>query len=155
MRFAPLLLLAFAGLAQATSVMEVTVIEGTQVPVKYRFDMDGSRHELDLRDSHRYNAAFNDPATKKDICRESEYRTGLILTLRDMPEYAGAERQIELVGQVSKLKSLTPGSTLSCGQNTVVDMENKAFPEITVVKQNRTKVLVIDNSWTVFISVKD
>ncbi len=61
---------------------------------------DGQAHELDIRDSHRYHAAFVDPATKREICRDGEYKTGLVLKLRSLP-IEGTEQPIEVLGMVS------------------------------------------------------
>ncbi len=155
MRYIPLLLALFAGAAQATPVMEVSVVQGASEPEKYRFDLNGKRHEIDLRESHRYAAAFHDKASKKDICRDGQYHTGLLLTLRDVPDESSDARAIEVIGQVSTLKKSIPGETYSCGQNTIIDIGNSAFSDTARVRPNRTKVMVIDNNWTVFVTVKE
>lgn len=161
MRFTPILLalLAFtANAAHAAPELTITVIHGKAEPAKFRFDLTEQRHEIDLRSPHRYNAAFREPASKKDICREGEYQTGLIFSARYVPDEKkdddDKQYPIELIGQISELKNSKPGVEITCGRNTEIEMLNRAMSDIVFVNPNRAKVVVIDNNWTIFLTVK-
>jgi hypothetical protein len=161
MRYTPILfgLLALtAQAAQAMPELSITVIHGKEEPSKYRYDLNEQRREIDLRDRHRYNAAFRVPTSKEEICRDGEYHTGLMFTARYVPSAKkdGADTQypIELIGQISELKDSKPGIELSCGRNTEIEMLNRAMSDTVFVKPNKSKVVVIDNNWTIFLTVK-
>jgi hypothetical protein len=161
MRYTPILLALIAISAQAAQAkpeLSVTVIHGQDEPIKYRYELNESRREIDLRTQHRYNAAFLVPKNKKEICREGEYQTGLIFSARYVPDAQkdGTDSQypIELIGQISDLKSSKPGIELSCGRNTEIEMANRAVSDTVFVKADKPKVVVIDNNWTIFLTVK-
>lgn len=137
----------------ASTDLQVSVASGNDEPQAYNYPIDGSKSELDLRDSHRYQAAFKDNATKRDVCREGEYKTGLLLSLRTLPKSADGSQPVELIGQVSNLEGVTEGVKLSCGSNQVVKMSNKAFSDTVQIEPNRTKVVVIDGKFTVMLKV--
>lgn len=161
MRYTPILLAILALAAQAAQAkpeLNVTVIHGQDEPTKYRYELNESRREIDLRMQHRYDAAFRVPKNKKEICRQGEYQTGLIFSARYVPDAKqdGADSQypIELIGQISELKSSKPGIELSCGRNTEIEMTNRAMSDTVFVKPDKPKVVVIDNNWTIFLTVK-
>ncbi|KPC02213.1 hypothetical protein QO021_29130 (plasmid) [Pseudomonas amygdali pv. lachrymans] len=131
----------------------MSVVSGTEEPQAYHYTLDGNKYELDIRESHRYQAAFKDGATKRDVCREAQYKTGLLLTLRALPKAADGSQPVEVVGQVSTLDSLVDGSRFTCGRNQEVNMGNKAFSDTVQVEPNRTKVVVIDGKYTVMLKV--
>lgn len=142
-------------LAQASSEdLKVSVASGANEPVAYKYSTDGSKYDLDLRVSHRYQAAFKDTATKQEVCREAEYKTGLLLKLRALPKEADGSQPIEVIGQVSALDGISEGDRLKCGTNQVVNMSNKAFSDTVRVEPNRTKAVVIDGKYTVMLSLQ-
>ncbi|WP_439126056.1 MAG: hypothetical protein ACNJA3_29585 (plasmid) [Pseudomonas rhizophila] len=137
----------------ATAELQVSVVSGSDEPQAYHYALDGNKYELDIRESHRYQAAFKDGATKRDVCREAQYKTGLLLSLRSLPKAADGSQPVEVIGQVSSLVSLVDGKRFSCGQNQEVNMGNKAFSDTVQVEPNRTKVVVIDGKYTVMLKV--
>ncbi|MCT8162814.1 hypothetical protein IYR97_25885 (plasmid) [Pseudomonas fulva] len=139
--------------AHAAPELQVSVASGSEVPQAFKYAIDGAKYDLDLRDSHRYQAAFKDTATKRDVCREGEYKTGLLLTLRSLPKTGDGAQPVEIIGQVSKLDGVTDGQRFSCGSNQVVKMSNQAFSDTVQVEPNRTKVVVIDGKYTVILKV--
>jgi hypothetical protein len=160
MRYTPILLALLALSAQAAQAMpqlSVTVIHGTAEPKKFTYELNEQRREIDMRASFPYSAAFRDPITKKDICRDGEYKTGLMFTARYVPsakkDGADVLYPIELIGQISDLKDSKPGIELSCGRNTEIEMVNRAMSDTVFVKPNRPKGVVIDNNWTIFLNV--
>lgn len=138
----------------ASTELQVSVASGSEEPQAYNYAMDGTKYQLDMRDSHRYQAAFKDAATKRDVCREGEYKTGLLLSLRTLPKTADGSQPVEVVGQVSNLEGVTDGQKLACGANQVVKMKNTAFSDTVQVEPNRTKVVVIDGKYTVMLKVR-
>lgn len=146
------LLLAFSG-AAAASQAQVSVIVGTNEPESFLVPLDGQIHEMDLRDAHRYSAAFVDPATKREICRDGEYKTGLVLKMRSLPN-EGAEQPLEVVGMVTTLSSITNGAALKCGTNQEVNLANRSLSEMLRLAPNKTKPMVIDGKWTVLIKLQ-
>ncbi|MBM5458909.1 hypothetical protein H8F21_15185 [Pseudomonas sp. P66] len=137
----------------AATELQVTVASGSEEPQAFKYPIDSGKYELDLRGSHRYQAAFKDTATKRDVCREAEYKTGLLLTLRPLPKAADGSQPIEVIGQVSTLEGVTEGQRLSCGSHQVVNMSNKAFSDTVQVEAKRSKVVVIDGKYTVILKV--
>jgi len=81
--------LLIAGGSANAATLEVAVSQGSQEPESYTYQLSDERQTLDLRESARYTVAVQDKARKKDICREAEYRTGMVMTLRQVEE-AGA-----------------------------------------------------------------
>ena len=142
---------AFTAQAQT---LEVSVIQGDNEPVKYHFPVSEHREQIDLRESHNYPVAFVDPATKREICREGFYQTGLLLTLRPIDRTKDTELPLEVVGQISKLDQLKDGTSLRCGTNRTPVLSNKPFSDTLQLIQGRPKILVIDNSVTVIVSLK-
>lgn len=155
MRWIAMLLCLSPLVAQAaTSELSVSVISGKDEPAIYNFPLDGEKHELDLRDSHSRAAAFKDEVTKREICRGAEYKTGLLLTLRSLPQAEDGTNQVELIGQVSTLKGIKDGQQLKCGTNQEVSISNEAFSETILVQGERTKAVVIDGKYTVMVKVR-
>lgn len=144
-----------SGYAAAVPVVEVSVLQGRTNIYNANTELTDGRHSIDLRDSIPYQVAVKDKARNRDICRESDYRPGLFLTFRDTGEGTDGAYNIEVVGQVSSLKSISPGEVLSCGQNTVVELETKAFSDTSQIQVGKPKVIVIDNSWTVLVTIND
>lgn len=138
----------------ATTELSVSVASGNKEPSIYNYPIDGTKHALDLRDGHRYTAAFKDPATKRVICREAEYKTGLMLTLRSLPKAADGSQPIEIIGQVSSLNGIKSGEKFQCGVNQEVSMSSKAFSDTVQVEPNRTKAVVIDGTYTVMLKTQ-
>lgn len=147
-------LLIFAPLvANAAQELQVSVVAGRDEPQAYRFPLNDTKQKLDLRDKHRYQAAVKDNARKREICTEAEYKTGLLLTVRALPQGTDGVQQVEVVGQVSDLDSVVDGVTLSCGTNQVVKMNHQAFSDTVQIEPNRTKIVVIDGKYTVLLKV--
>ncbi|HHH9441210.1 TPA: hypothetical protein ACP32N_003147 [Pseudomonas aeruginosa] len=146
------LLIAFSGAAAANQA-EVSVIVGRNEPVVFNVPLDGELHAMDLRDSHSYSAAFTDPATKREICRDGEYKTGLVLSLRSLPN-EGDDQPLEVVGMVTTLTSITNGAALKCGINQEVKLANRSLSEMLRLVPNKTKPMVIDGKWTVLVRLK-
>jgi hypothetical protein len=138
----------------ATNELIVSVVAGSQAPTSFKYPLDGDKHELDMRVSHRYDAAFKDTATNRDVCREGMYKTGLLLTLRSLPKDESGNQQVEVIGQVSTLDGVNPGLKLKCGTNQEVMLSNKAFSDTVRIEKNRTKVVVIDGTYTVMVKVE-
>ena len=138
----------------ATEELNVTIASGSLEPVIYRYPLNQERREIDLRDSGRYQVAFKDSATKKSICREAQYKTGLSLTLRPLPKEAGAAQMVEVVGLVTKLTGVKDGERLSCGVNQEVSLSHQDFSDTVVVEENRTKAIVIDGVYTVILKIQ-
>lgn len=135
----------------------VTVIHGNDEPLKYHYELNEQRREIDIRKVHRYDAAFRVPKTKEEICRQGEYKTGLMFTARYVPsakkDGADVLYPIEIIGQISNLKDSKPGLELSCGRNTEIEMDSRGISDTVFVKPNRQKGVVIDNNWTIFLTV--
>lgn len=146
-------LVAAAFTAQAQT-LEVSVIQGDKEPVKYHIPVSDHREHIDLRESHNYPVAFVDPATKREICREGVYQTGLLLTLRPIDRTKESELPLEVVGQISKLEALKDGKALACGTNQNPVLSNKPFSDTLQLIPGRPKILVIDNAVTVIVSLK-
>lgn len=138
----------------AAPEMTVSVVSGSNAPKAYRYPVDGDKHELDLRAIHSYDAAFEDPATKREICREGMYKTGLLLTLRALPKTEDGNQPVEVIGQVSNFDGIKPGKTLKCGTNQEVSLSTTAFSDTVQVEKDRTKVVVIDGKYTVMVKVQ-
>jgi hypothetical protein len=154
-RFIPFAALLFTEFAFAVTVVDVSISKGDTHAYRTHYDLTPARHSIDLRDSHPYHVAVRDKVRGRDICRESDYRTGLHLTFRDTGEGTEAAYSMEVIGQVSSLGSITPGETLSCGQNSEVLMNNKAFSDTFQIQPGTPKAIVIDNTWTVFFTIKE
>lgn len=148
-----LCLSAFALMANAATI-DVSVIEGNHAPQKFTFALSDSREHVDLRSDNSYTAAFRDPATKKDICRDGVFRTGLLLTLRPIEAAEKNEAPLEIVGMVTNLKGLVPGEALSCGTNHTPELETTDFSDTVVLKKTRTKFIVIDTKYTVLLTLR-
>ncbi len=144
-----------AGYAQAVPVVVVSVTEGDKHSYNSHYELTEARHSIDLRDSHPYHVALKDKARGRDVCREADYRTGLYLTFRDTGERTEDAYNIEVIGQVSSVNSVSPGETLSCGQNTIVELGTKAFSDTSLIQVGKPKVIVIDNKWTVLVTIKE
>lgn len=138
----------------AATEMTVSVVSGSNAPKSYKFAVDGDKHVLDLRAVHSYDAAFEDPATKREICREGMYKTGLMLTLRTLPKSEDGNQPVEVIGQVSNFNGITPGKVLKCGTNQEVSLSTTAFSDTVKVEKDRTKVVVIDGNYTVMVKVQ-
>lgn len=154
-RAIPLVTAVISGYASAVPVVEVSVSQGSSQIYHSYTELSDGRHSIDLRDSVPYQVAVKDKVRNRDICRDSDYRPGLFLTFRDTGEGTEGAYSMEVIGQVSSLKSMTPGETLSCGQNTVVEMETKAFSDTSQIQVGKPKVIVIDNSWTVLVTINE
>ena len=146
-----LCLSAFALMANATTI-DVAVIEGSHAPQKFSFVLGDNREHIDLRTDNTYAAAFRDPSTKKEICRDGVYRTGLLLTLKPIEATDEDETALEIIGYVTNLKALVPGETLSCGTNYTPEFDTTDFSDKVVLKKNRPKVIVIDTKYTVLVT---
>lgn len=146
-------LIGAAFTAQAQT-LEVSVIQGDSEPVKYHIPVSDHREQIDLRESHNYPVAFVDPATKREICREGVYQTGLLLTLRPIDRTKDAELPLEVIGQISTLDKLQDGKALTCGTDQSPVLSNKPFSDTLQLMQGRPKILVIDNAFTVIVSLK-
>lgn len=138
----------------ATNGLRVSVASDRAEPVSYQYPLDDDKQNLDLRASHRYDAAFKDPVTNREVCREGEYKTGLLLTLRSLPKTEDGKQPVEVIGQVSTLDGVKPGITLKCGTNQEVSISTKAFSDTIMVEKNRTKVVVIDGTYTVMVKIR-
>lgn len=154
MRYQALLLLLAVGSANAAT-LEVAVSQGTEKPMLYTYQLTGERQTLDLRDSDRYTVAIHDSARKKDICRDAEYRTGMVMNLRDVEKPENGKYKIEIVGQVSHLKSITVQGTLDCGSNMVPVIENTAFSDTSVITVGQQKAMVVDGKTTLLLNIKE
>ncbi|MPQ69254.1 hypothetical protein [Pseudomonas sp. MWU12-2323] len=154
MRYQALLLLFAVGSANAAT-LEVAVSQGSNEPKSYTYQLNGESQTLDLRDSTRYTVAVEDKVRKKDICREAEYRTGMVMTIRDVEKPAKGQYKIELVGQLSNLKALEEKGKLDCGVNMVPIIENSAFSDSSVIEEGKTKVLVVDEKTTLLLTIKE
>ena len=155
MRWIALLLSMSAMTAHAANnELSVSVASGSDEPVLYTFPIDGARHELDLRESHTYSAAFKDPATKRDICRAGEYKTGLLLKMRLLPVTENGAQPVEVIGQVSTLAGIKDGISLPCGVNQELNITNTAFSDTVQVERKRTKVVVVDGTYAVMLKTQ-
>lgn len=154
MRYQVLILLMAASNAHAAT-LEVAVSHDSYDLERYTYQLNGNRQTLDLRDSDRYRVAFKDTATNKMICRDAEYRTGLTMTLRDVEKQEDGRYKIEVIGQVSNLKSMQSQGKLDCGENMVPVIENRAFSDTSVLDVGRPKVMVIDGKTTMILTVKE
>lgn len=140
--------------AQAAS-LDVSVVEGVKEPQKFRFELKDQREQVDLRESHSYPAAFTDPKTKKNICRDGIYHTGLLLTLRPIGELAeDGTQSMEIVGQVTALAELKKGVALDCGTDHRPEIKNTAFSDTAKLTKNRSKVIIIDGQYTVLLTLR-
>lgn len=137
------------------ATLDVAVSQGTHEPITYQYQLTDQRQTLDLRDSGRYTVAVRDVARKKDICREAEYRTGLVMTMRQVERPEKGQFKVEVVGQVSTLKALQEGAHLECGVNIQPLIENAAFSDTSVIELGKPKVLVIDGKTTLLLTVKE
>jgi len=147
--------LLIAGGSANAATLEVAVSQGSQEPESYTYQLSDERQTLDLRESARYTVAVQDKARKKDICREAEYRTGMVMTLRQVEEAGEGQYKVEVVGQVSNLKSIEEKGALSCGPNMVPLIENAAFSDTSMIEVGKPKVMVIDGKTTLLLTVKE
>lgn len=154
MRYLALSLL-FGVTSVNAATLEVAVSQGTHEPTTYQYQLTDKRQTLDLRDSGRYTIAVHDAARKKDICREAEYRTGLVMNMRQVERPEKGQYKVEVVGQVSTLKALQEGVHLDCGVNMQPIIENAAFSDTSVIELGKPKVLVIDGKTTLLLTVKE
>lgn len=154
MRYQLLCLLFAVGTANAAT-LEVEVSQGSHVSERFTYQLTDQRQTLDLRESGRYPVAIHDKARKKDICREAEYRTGIMMTLRQVEKPADGKYLVEVVGQVSKLNALEEKGRLDCGANVVPVIENAAFSDTSLIEVGRPKVMVVDGKTTLLLTVKD
>lgn len=146
------LLVVLSGPAVASQA-QVTVIHGSNEPEVFTVQLNGKSQDLDLRESHRYHAAFVDPATKREICRDGEYKTGLVLKLRSLP-IEGDLQPVEVVGMVSSLESIKDGVAIKCGTNQEVALSNKSLSDTIRLAPNKTKPMVVDGKWTILIRMQ-
>lgn len=154
MRYQALFLLIAASSANAAT-LEVAVSQGSHQPEHYNYQLNSDRQTLDLRDSGRYTVAVNDPARKKDICREAEYRTGMVMTLREIERPAPGQYKIEVIGQVSSLQGVEEKGKLACGTNTVPIIHNSAFSDTSVIEVGKPKAMVVDGRTTLLLTIKE
>ncbi|MGP0171040.1 hypothetical protein ACSVIJ_04080 [Pseudomonas sp. NCHU5208] len=155
MRWMAMLFLFSPVVAQAsTEELNVTIAYGTLEPVVYHYPLDQERREIDLRKSDRYHVAFKDTVTKKSICREAQYKTGLSLTLKPLPKEKDGGQKVEVIGLVSKLAGVTDGERLSCGLNQEVTLSHQDFSDTVLVEENRSKAIVIDGAYTVILKIQ-
>ncbi|KIL03100.1 hypothetical protein EGJ28_21260 [Stutzerimonas xanthomarina] len=155
MRWPALLLLTLPIAAHAAPAqLVVSVASGAHETVTYRYPLEAVKQELDLRESARYDVALKDKATGRDVCREAQYKTGLLLTLRPLAANGSGSQSVEVVGQVSELASLTDGAKLSCGTNQEISLAHRAFSDTVVVEQNRSRAIVIDGQHTVILKMQ-
>jgi xanthine dehydrogenase iron-sulfur cluster and FAD-binding subunit A len=154
MRFQALILGFLAGTANAAS-LEVAVSEGGNEPLKFSYPLTNVRQTLDLRDSGRYTVAIKDKARGKEICREAEYRTGMVMTLRRVDSEDPGSYKVEVVGQVSSLKAIERKEQLGCGVNMQPVIENAAFSDTSVLLPGKPKVMVVDGKTTLLLTVKE
>lgn len=154
MRIAALSFLLFCGSVSAAT-LDVTVTEKHAKPVRYSFALDGTKHKLDLRDAARYTVAVKDEVRNKEICREAEYRTGLLLSLNDISTRSTGEYVVEVIGQISDLSSLETTGRLSCGANQKPLINHRAFSDTSSIEPGKSKVLVIDGNTTLLLSINE
>lgn len=154
MRFLAIFLLCATSAVNAAT-LEVSVTEANQLPEKFYFDLGEERQTLDLRGSERYTAAFKDARTGSEICRDAEYRTGMMMTLRNLDMTEENHYQIEIIGQLTTLGNLEKGETLACGTNEIPVLSNKAFSDTSVLEVGKTKVLIVDRQTTMLMTVKE
>jgi hypothetical protein len=154
MRYQALFLL-FAASAANAATLEVAVSQGTHEPEHYTYQLSDVRQTLDLRDSARYTVAVLDKVRGKEICREAEYRTGMVMTLRQVEDAGPGQYKIEVVGQVSNLKGIDEKAKLDCGVNMQPIIDNTAFSDTSVIVAGRPKVLVVDGKTTLLLTVKE
>jgi hypothetical protein len=154
MRYKALLLLCAVGTANAAT-LEVVVSRGSYEPETYTYHLNGEQQTLDLRESDRYPVAIEDKSRKKDICREAEYRTGMVMAFRDVEKPAAGQYKIEVVGQVSHLKALEEKGRLGCGPNMVPVIDNTAFSDTSLIEVGRQRVMVVDEKTTMLMTVKE
>jgi xanthine dehydrogenase iron-sulfur cluster and FAD-binding subunit A len=154
MRLQAIFLSFVAGTANAAS-LEVAVSQGGNEPQKFSYPLTSERQTLDLRDSGRYTVAIKDKTRGKEICREAEYRTGMVMTLRRVDGDDPDSYKVEVVGQVSNLKALDRREQLACGVNMQPVIENAAFSDTSVLVAGKPKVLVVDGKTTLLLTVKE
>ncbi|MFL1449311.1 hypothetical protein ACI77O_13020 [Pseudomonas tritici] len=154
MRYQTLILLLAAGSANAAT-LEVSVSQGSSQAERYSYNLSAERQTLDLREPGRYTIAVHDKARKKDICREAEYRTGMVMTLREVAKPAPGQYQVEVVGQVSNLKSIEEKERVSCGTNMVPVITNSAFSDTSLIEVGKPKAMVVDGQTTLVLTIKE
>lgn len=154
MRYTFLILMLAAGTASAAQ-LDIAVSEGAMKPQTYSYSLSGESQTLDLRDSNRYNVAFLDKGRGKEICRQAEYRTGTMLSMRELEHEEDESYKVEIIGQISKLLFMDEGVQLACGVNQAPKLEIRAFSETTELQADRTKVLVIDGTTTLLLTIKE
>ena len=135
--------------------LEVAVSQGSQEPIKFTYPLTSERQTLDLRDSGRYMVAIKDKARGKEICREAEYRTGMVMNFRLVEDATPDLYKVEVVGQVSSLKGMEKKEQLGCGVNMQPLIENAAFSDTSVIQAGKPKVLVVDGTTTLLLTVKE
>ena len=154
MRYQALFLLFAVGTANATT-LEVEVSQGSHETERYTYQLTDERQTLDLRESGRYTVAIQDKIRAKEICREAEFRTGIMMTLRQVEKPAHGKYLVEVVGQVSKLKRLEEKEHLDCGTNMVPIIENAAFSDTSLIEVGRPKAMVVDGKTTLLLTVTE
>lgn len=154
MRYQALCLLFAVGTANAAT-LEVEVSQGRHESERYTYQLTDERQTLDLRESGRYTVALQDKARKKEICREAEYRTGIMMTLRQVEKPADGKYLVEVVGQVSSLKSLEEKGRLGCGANMIPVIDNAAFSDTSLIEVGRPKAMVVDGKTTLLLTIKE
>lgn len=157
MRLQALILAVAASTSGAVTAanLEVAVSQGAQEPIKYTYLLTSEWQTLDLRDSGRYTVAIKDKARGKEICREAEYRTGMVMKLRRIDDAAPGQYKVEVVGQVSSLKGIEKKEQLGCGVNMQPLIENAAFSDPSLLEPGKPKVLVVDGTTTLLLTVKE
>jgi len=151
----PALLFLLAASSTHAAMLEISVTEGGRAPEKFVYELNGERQSLDLRDSHRYSAAFKDKTTNREICREAEYRTGMMMALRDVEKVSGSQYKIEIVGQLSTLEDMEVGEALTCGVNQIPSLVNRAFSDTSVLEIDKTKIMVVDRNVTLLLTIRE
>jgi hypothetical protein len=154
MRYSALFLLLAAGSTNAAS-LEISVSQGNHEPEFFTYNLTDQPQTLDLRESERYTVAMKDIVRGKEICREAEFRSGMIISLRLVDKPADGQYKVEVIGQISNLKSIDEKERLSCGVNQVPVIENLAFSDTLLVEASKTKVMVVDGTTTLLLTIKD
>ena len=153
MRILGMLLLSVSASVQAAT-LDISVAQGGSQIQEFSLDLSEERQSLDLRESHRYSVAVSDKTRGKDICREAEYLTGLMLTFKNLEATDQGLSLVEVVGQQSIVEDLATTEVLSCGANQSPVIQTRAFSTTTTVEEGRPRAIVIDGDTTLLLSLK-
>lgn len=151
--FGLLLIVPLVAQAAPGEILQVSVVSGSDTPQEYNLPLTEHNNQIDLRERHRYHVAAKDLVRKRDVCREDEYKTGLLLSIRPLGKSEDNSQPVEVVGQVSSIVSVADGQKLACGVNQVVKMKHQAFSDTVQVQPGRTKMVVIDGKYTVMLKL--